>query len=151
MSTLTPPPAIVTTLAAAQGLAGPPGPVGPAGPAAGAGADYVAAVAVGGHRVLAVDAAGQAVYASCDTLSDALRVAGVSLGAAEQGDTVTVQAAGLVQHAGWAWTPDQPVFLGLDGVLVQSLPVGAVFSLVVGWAVAPDRVLVRLQPPIVIA
>lgn len=138
---------IVLTLDSAQGLAGAPG---APGPAAGEGAVYTTAAALSGHRAIAVDAAGEAIYASCDSLSDALRIAGVSLNAAALGDEITVQSAGLVEHSGWAWTPGQPVFVGIGGALTQSLPVGAVFSRVVGQAVSATRLLVDLQPPIVL-
>ena len=148
MNTLLLPPAFETTLVIGQGPSGPPGPPGPVG---GSGASYVAAASVGGHLALAERADGSVSYASCAVADDALRVVGVSLGAAAAGDLVTVQASGSVQHSGWAWAPDAPVFLGLDGALVQTLPAGAAFSLVIGWAVAPDRVLVGLQPPIVLA
>jgi len=129
---------------------GPPGIQGPPGPSAGAGAEYTAAVALGGHRVAALDAAGQAVYASALQAGDRLRVAGITLGAAGAGDLVTVQSAGLVVHAGWSFTPG-PVYLGEDGQLVQALPPGAVFSQVLGLAVAATRLLVAIQPPIDIA
>lgn len=130
-----------------QGPSGPPGPPGPPG---GAGAAYTAAAVVSGHQAVALDSAGQAFYASAGTLSHALRVAGVSLNAAAIGEEVTVLAAGLVDHGGWTWTPDQPVYLGLNGALVQSVPVGAVFALVVGKALSATRLLVALQPPIVL-
>lgn len=130
---------------------GPPGIQGPPGPSAGAGAEYTAAQALGGHRAIALTLAGQAVYASALQAGDRLRVAGITLGAAGAGDLVTVQSAGLIVHAGWSFTPDQPVYLGEDGLLVQALPPGAVFSQVVGLALAATRLLVTLQPPIDIA
>lgn len=134
---------IVLELGAGQGLAGVPGSPG------GAGAVYAAAEPVSGHTVMAVDSTGQVFPASADTLSHALRLAGVSINAAATGDDVTVVGAGLVQHAGWAFTPDAPVFLGLGGALVQSVPLGAVFTQVVGKAVSATRLLVQLQPPVV--
>jgi hypothetical protein len=136
---------ITVEMGAAQGLAGVPGSPG------GAGAVYTAAEPVSGHTVLAVDASGQVFPASADTLSHALRIAGVSLNAAALGDDATIVAAGLVQHDGWAWTPDEPVYLGLGGALVQSLPVEALFSRVIGTAAGATRLLVGLQPPIVLA
>lgn len=147
MSTIIPGVVLQTTLEVGQGPSGPPG---PAGPASGSGAEYPAAVAVSGHRVVALDEAGEVFAASADTLSHALRVAGVTLGAAAEGEPVTVQSIGPVEFSGWAFTPGQPVFLGLAGALVQSLPPGAVFSLVIGTALSATRVAVRLQPPIVL-
>ena len=147
MSTLLPPQVITTTLQRGQGIAGPPG---PAGPASGAGADYTAAVSLSGHRVLALDSLGQAVYASADTLSDALRVAGMSLNAASAAAPITVQSSGLIEFNGWAWTANQPVYLGLGGAPVQTLPVGAVFAQVIGKAISPTQLMLSLQPPIIL-
>lgn len=135
---------ITVELGAAQGLAGVPGAPG------GAGAVYAAAENVSGHHVMGVDASGQVFAAGADTLSHALRIAGVSLNAAVAGDDVTVVGAGLVQNDGWAFTPGQPVYLGLAGALVQALPVGALYARVIGTAVGSTRVLVDMQPPVVL-
>lgn len=147
MSTLTPPPAITSVLGVGQGLSGPPGPAGPPG---GSGTSFVTAEAVGGHLVLALNAAGLAFRASADVSSHALRVAGLSLSAAAAGDAVTVQSAGYVEHSGWTFTADAPVYLGLNGALVQAVPAGAAFVQVIGKALSSTRLLVALQPPIVL-
>ena len=147
-SVLQTPKVIVSTLGRGQGVAGPQGPPGAAG---GAAAEYTASAALSGHAVIAINSAGQAFYASSDQLSHALRVAGVSIGAAVLGDPISVVSAGLIVHGGWSWTPGSPVFVGLNGALTQSLPVGAVFSRVIGQAVSATGLLVDLQPPIVIA
>ena len=147
-SVLQPPKVISSTLGRGQGVAGPQGPAGPAGDA---GAEYTAAAPLSGHSVIALDSAGQAIYASADQLSHALRLAGVSAGAAVLGDPILVVSAGLMVHGGWSWTPGSPVFVGLNGALTQTLPVGAVFSRVIGQAVSTTGLLVDLQPPIVIA
>lgn len=135
---------ISVELGARQGLAGAPGAPG------GAGAVYPAAESVSGHRVVGVDASGAVFAASADALSHALRIAGVSLNAATAGDDVTVVGAGIVQHDGWAFNPGLPVYLGLAGALVQALPMGALYARVIGTAVGSTRVLVDMQPPIVL-
>jgi len=142
------PPAFETVLEVGQGVSGPPGPAGPPG---GSATQYTASAALSGHTVIAIDSDGEAFYASSDQLSHALRVAGVSIGAAVLGEPITVVSAGLIVHGGWSWTPGSPVFVGLNGALTQSLPVGAVFSRVIGQAVSATGLLVDLQPPIVIA
>lgn len=135
---------IVVQLGAEQGLAGAPGPAG------GAGAEYTAAAALSGHQAIALDSAGQAIYASADNPAHALAVAGISLGAAALGDPITVVSAGLVEHSGWAWAPGELVYLGTGGALVQTEAPGAVFLQVLGQALSATRVLVALQPPIVL-
>ena len=144
-SVLQPPKVINSTLGRGQGVAG------PAGAAGGAGADYIAASPLSGHQVIAIDSAGQAIYASSDNAAHALRIAGVSVAAAAAAAPVTVMSAGLIEHGGWSWTPGQPVFVGLNGVLTQTLPPTSVYSRVIGQAVGATRLLVDLQPPITLA
>lgn len=138
MSTIVPPKVINSTLERGQGIGAP------------ATTPYVAASTVAAFNAVGPDGAGQLVPCSCDTLSDALRVQGVSLAGAAAGAGVNVQTAGLVTNTGWAFTPNQPVFVGLNGALTQSLPVSAVFSRVVGLAVGATRLLVNLQPPVIL-
>lgn len=138
MSTVLPPKVITSTLQRGQGIGAP------------AATPYVAAGTVGAFAAVGPDAAGQLVTCSCDTLSDALRVQGVSLASAVAGGGVNVRTAGLVENPAWTFTPNQPVFVGLNGALTQSLPVSAVFSRVVGLAVGATRLLVNLQPPVIL-
>lgn len=142
------PPAFETVLEVGQG---PSGPAGPAGPPGGSATQYIASAALSGHAAIAIDTNGEAFYASADQLSHALRLSGVSTNAAALGDPLTVVSAGLIVHGGWSWTPGNPVFVGLNGALTQALPVGAVFSRVIGQAVSATGLLVDLQQPIVIA
>ena len=144
MSSIIPPAGIVSVLTVGQGPAGRPGTPG------GAGADYTAAAALSGHQAVALDAAGQAVYASADNPAHALRVAGITLGAAALGDSIAVQSSGLVEHSGWAFTPDAPVYVGVGGALVQSVPGTAIYAQVIGKALSATRLLVGLQPPVVL-
>lgn len=129
---------------------GPPGPPGPAGSPGGALVTGTAGAALSGHMAVAYDAAGDLVYASADEAAHAWTLAGVTTGAAAAGDEVTVQRNDVIEHGGWAWTPQQLVFLGLGGVLTQSLPPGAAFCSVLGVALSPTRLMLQLQPPIFI-
>jgi hypothetical protein len=103
-----------------------------------------------GHLGVATDAGGEVVRASSDTAAQALRFAGVSVNAAVDGDPVEVVRFGPIEHVGWTWTPDQPVFLGINGALVQAVPGGATFVLVVGQALSATRLMVAPQQPIVL-
>ena len=74
---------------------------------------------------------------------------GVIANAYGAGDPAVVQTDFDLTHAGWAFATG-PVFVGAAGALVQTLPVGAVFAQVVGYALAPTRIRVDVQPPIVL-
>lgn len=145
---LQPPRVISSTLARGQGIAGPPGNPGTPGGAIVAG---TAGAAVSGHMALAYDAAGALVYASADVAEHALAVAGVSTNAAALGDQVTVQRSDVIEHAGWSWTPDAPVYLGLAGALVQTPAPTGLFLQVLGVALTSQRVLLSIQPALFLA
>lgn len=99
----------------------------------------MASTDIGGHR--AITAAG--LYADDATLD---LVIGISSGAAAQGDLVEYVASGPMDEGGWNWTPGGPIFVGANGVLTQSEPVGPLKR--VGTAVTSTRLAVDLQPTI---
>jgi len=129
---------------AAQGPMGPQGPQGLSGASVSA---YPAATALSGHTAIVLNASGQALAAD-PTDTSHYAVAGITTGAAAQGDSVEVQNSGVLEHLGWMFTGGLPVFLGLSGALTQTLPPEAVFSKVLGVAVSPTRVSLDFQPAI---
>lgn len=139
-----PPPELVSTR-------GPAGPIGPSGPPGSAGANFVefpAAVPLGGHRAVRLQA-GQAVYANSTATADAHLVLGLTLGAVDAGGTAQIQTTGVLAEPSWAWTPDLPVFCGLAGGLTQIAPTAG-FSLIVGTAVSPTAIFIGAKSPIVL-
>lgn len=129
---------------------GPPGPQGIQGPAGGVTTVTVGSSPISGHSAVAVDAAGLLVPADSTDLTHRGAVLGLTENAYTAGQQAEVRTAFVVEHSGWAWTAG-PVFVGADGALVQSLPLGAVFSQAIGQALSATRILVDVQPPITIA
>ena len=127
-------------------IAGKTGPIGPAG---GATLVTVGATPLSGHTAVAMDADGLLIYADCTNQTHIGAVQGVIANAYGAGDPAVVQTDFDLTHAGWAFATG-PVFVGAAGALVQTLPVGAVFAQVVGYALAPTRIRVDVQPPIVL-
>ena len=132
--------------AAAQG---PRGPQGIPGPAGGATTVMVGAAPISGHTAVAMDADGLLIYADCTNPAHIGAVQGVVGNAYSPGDLVVVQTDFELVHVGWSFTTG-PVLAGLSGALVQTLPPGALFAQVVGFALAPTRIRVDVQPPIVL-
>ena len=132
--------------AAAQG---PRGPQGIPGPAGGATTVMVGAAPISGHTAVALDSGGLLIYADCTNLAHLGAVLGVVANAYSPGDLAVVQTDFDLMHAGWAFATG-PVFVGATGALVQTLPMGAVFAQVVGYALAPTRIRIDVQPPIVL-
>lgn len=137
LTTIAPPAGITTTLVNGQGPAGTS-----TRPA------YTTAAALSGHQVIALDLSGLAIYATSDDVSLAFRVVGISTGAASSGASITVQDKDVMTHGGWSWTPGQLIYLGLNGVLTNTVPVSATFILVMGKALSATSILVGIQPPI---
>jgi hypothetical protein len=104
---------------------------------------------IGGHRLVLLNAQGDAIYADARQLSHAEVVVGLTVFAAVQGQSIDIVRAGIVEEPSWSWVADQPVYLGLDGVPTQTLPPGALFGLVVGFPIAPTKLFVSIKPPIV--
>ena len=132
--------------AAAQG---PRGPQGIPGPAGGATLVTVCAAPVSGHTAVALGADGLLIYADCTNPAHLGAVLGVVANAYGAGDPAVVQTSFDLSHSGWAFTPG-PVFAGVGGAIVQTLPPGAVFAQVLGYALSATRIHIDVQPPIAI-
>ena len=130
-------PISVAITAGLQGPAGPPG----------ADGDGVLTL-LGGHRLVAADGAGGVTYARCDAARDLRAVRGIPLHAAEGGEDIAIRRIGEVEESSWAWTPGQPVYLGLNGVPTQTLPPGAIFGLIVGIPTTPTTLFMAPREPI---
>ena len=127
----------VTVYGGTRGLQGIPG-------AAGDAPQLTAAMALSGHRAIAVDASGNAIYAD-QTDARAHTVYGVSTGAAEAGTQVTLQRDGPMDWPAAGLTPDVPLFLGTDGALTQVAPITG-WARQIAVAVAADRIVVSIGP-----
>lgn len=128
---------------------GPRGPQGIPGPAGGATTVTVGAAPISGHTAVALDSGGLLIYADCTNPAHLGAVLGVVANAYGAGDSAVVQTSFDISHAGWAFTPG-PVFAGAGGAIVQTLPPGAVFAQVLGYALSATRIHIDVQPPIAI-
>lgn len=129
---------------------GSPGPQGVPG-ASGTGAlVQIAAVDIGGHRVLRSAGAGTVNYASNSEPLHGDDTIGMSANAAMAGQEVTVVTSGAVSFNGWAWQAGKPVFLATSGQLTQTPPDPdtTAFAQVIGHASDSQTVFVAVEPPI---
>ena len=134
---------VVILEVAEQGPAGPPG-------TSSSATDYLvtAAVPLSGHIAVVLDASGQAIPADPLNAAHGNAVVGLTKGAASAGSQTPIAALGAMEHLGWTFTPDQPVYLGASGTPVQTSPLGAAFLKVLGMAQSATRITVSLQPAI---
>lgn len=129
-----------------QGPAGPPGMPGPSG---GSAMLFTASGAIGGHRVLALDAANQVIYAGNDIPGTEHKIIGMSLNAAAPGGTINVVRSGEVIEPSWGWNTTLPVYLGVNGLLTQTPPAApAAYSLIVGFPTSPTGLFMTVREPI---
>ena len=103
--------------------------------------------ALGGHRVVVLNAAAAAVYASNAVPEHLHKVLGMTTGAVILGAEVTVQTGGEMVEPTWAWTLDAPIFLGTNGLLTQTEPTTG-FSLVVAFPVTATKIFIKLREPL---
>ncbi len=126
-------------------IPGPPGVVGPPGPAGGAGFTLPTDSDIGGSRAVATSG-GYAVYADSSDVS--LPAIGISMGAVSAGDDVTVQSGSKLTVSGAGWTPGQPVYTSVNGLLTQTEPTTG-FSQVLGVAHDATTLLIEVQKPVI--
>lgn len=126
------------------GSQGPRGATGAAGASGGETLTITAAAALSGHRAIALNAAGDAIYADASD-STAFRALGVSTGAAILGDPLTVRQLGAMEWPAGGLTPDVPLYLGASGALSHTPPAtGYVRQIAV--ALDTNRIQVGLGP-----
>jgi len=102
-----------------------------------------AGAAVGGHRVVSVDAAGKVQHTDVSSRAAVRAVVGISVNAADADGKVRVRHSGRIVEPSWSWTVQGPIYCGAAGVLTQTPPTsGAVLR--VGVAVAGDAMVVRV-------
>lgn len=97
-----------------------------------------------GHKVLSAAIDGKAIYADVNTVTTSA-IIGISLNAASLNDTVNIQTSGMLQHTGWSFTPQEPVFAGLNGQLTQTPP-NAAYSAEIGVALSTDTLIINIHP-----
>lgn len=126
-------------------VAGAPGPAGKAGVI-----KATSDTLLSGHRAIVIDN-GVARYADPTDLGDVWRPLHLTMGAMSPGVETDVLALGEIEEAGWSWAPGVPLYVGLNGVLQATEPVGQVWTRIV--ALTNDATSIYFNPndPIVVA
>jgi hypothetical protein len=131
-----------------QGIQGEPGPAGESGVVIVA----PAGLNLSGHRAVVLNNLGEAIYADNNTVLHATKFAGITQGAVNTGSSATLQQFGEITEPTWTWTVDQPIYLGTNGLLTQTVPTApsAKFSLIIGVAQSATKIFLNPMPPIFI-
>lgn len=118
----------------------PVGMQGPAGPAADL-VQLTATSALSALRVVSRTAEGVALCDPAAVTSLACAV-GVTTTAASHGGLIMVRQSGVMSDLAWSWTPGQPLFCGVSGVLTGTPPT-AVASRQIAVAIDPTSILIQ--------
>lgn len=108
-----------------------------------------AAVAIGGHRAVTQDNAGNLIYADSGFPLYAGRVLGITTQAVTAGDFCSVQTVGVMTEPSWNWAVDMPIYLAPNGQISQTAPLTG-FVLRLGIAIHPQSVFVSVAEPVLL-
>lgn len=142
-------PSLVTVVSAGVGLQGAPGTT--ADSTDSVVFSYVAAQALGGHRVVYLDSTGKVDYAGNDVLLCMHRIVGVTEQAVIANDPSVIKNKGTIVEPSWSLDTSLPVFLGTNGLLTQIPPSSpALFSLIIGFPVSATELFIDIKQPILL-
>lgn len=129
---------------------------GPAGPPGSSGASTFettndSGLALSAGRAVSITSGGL-VYSDNRIQSTLLSYVGVTTTAAVTGAPIQLQEIGALELTGVSLTPDQPLYVGIDGFLTQVAPEapGAVYSSIIGYAITPTRVFLTPRSSIIL-
>lgn len=132
----------------AQGPAGVQGPPGEAGGDTGRVTQiYTAGTDLGGHRVVYAHN-GFARYASADNADTACEIVGITTHAAAPYADIQVLTAGPIEDVSFSWDVTKPIFLGLNGLLTQTVDMAWQFIRIVGYPTGTASMMVCMEEPL---
>ncbi|MBD2437363.1 hypothetical protein [Nostoc sp. FACHB-110] len=108
---------------------------------------YTAATSLAAYRMMTLNTSGEAIYADNTNSDHIASVWAINKKAVSTGQTVTGQTFGEIENLAWAWTPQDPIFLGANGTLTQVPPTTG-FVLTVGWAMTPSKMFIDIKQAI---
>lgn len=115
------------------------------------GASFPAATAIGGHRGVILNSSGQLAYANPNDISHANKLVGITTGAGNAGEDVTIKWAGEMIESSWNWSAGQDIYLGINGVLTSDITGITGFIQRIGHAVSPTKIFLKLADSILLS
>lgn len=124
---------------------GPPGPAGEPGPAGGSTLQRTAGATLSA-LVVVYEEDGEVFALDKGDDANIDQLLGLTVTAADLGESINVQRSGAVNNNGWSWAPGR-VYLGAAGALTQT-PATDGNDVLIGRAVSATRLLLDIQDPI---
>lgn len=127
-----------------QGIQGDKGDKGDKGdPGALSSYTYTAGEALGGHRVTVIDN-NLAYYADSSNLSHINKPLGISSNASAEGEEINIVFFGEMEESSWNWDINKPIWIGLNGLLTQIVPVSG-FSCIIAKPITATKIFVKKE------
>jgi len=108
----------------------------------------IASIALGGNRVVVLNASEQVIYADSTNTTHADKILGVTTGASNLGENVTIQTYGEMVEPSFAFTPGQAVYASTNGLMTQTPPTSG-FKRGIGFALAATKLFIDLREPVI--
>lgn len=102
--------------------------------------EVIAATPIGGHRIVTSDG----YYASHLNPLHIHKIFGLSVNAVSAGEKVRVRYDGSIYESSWNWDLTKPIYLGMDGTLIQTPPTIG-FIKVIANVISINTILLQLQ------
>lgn len=93
---------------------------------------------------------GRLYPAFADNLAHMFRISGILTVAALTNQTSILRTDGIIVNPTWNFTVNQPVFLGLNGSIVQIIEPTAKFLISVGTVMTPNSIAVDIGQPLLL-
>ncbi len=100
------------------------------------------------HRMVTLDASGDAIYADSATVAHAGHVLGITLQTVSSGSAVEIRSAGYVLDSTWLWDITKNIVLSTNGQLTQTIPASG-FSQIIGLPMSETELVLQFHPPII--
>jgi hypothetical protein len=107
----------------------------------------IAAINLGGHRVVFCSSAEEVDYADNENFAHKDLILGITTQAADEGDEIQIRTSGELTENGWNWQTGNLIYCGASGLLTQ-MPPQTGFLMVIGTAISPTTIFINLRQPI---
>lgn len=107
-----------------------------------------ASTAIGGNRVVVLNASEQAIYADNTDVTHVDKVLGISTSAADAGASLQVQTYGEMVESSFAFTPGAQVFVSTNGLMTETPPASG-FKRGIGFAIAATKLFIDSREPVI--
>lgn len=90
-------------------------------------------------------------YVDVTDPADIFNAVGITCGATNASEVAKVQRQGTKEDSAWNWEIGQPIYLGVNGILTQTVTPEFKFLRIVALPLTPTKIFIRLHPPVLLS